>query len=155
MQKTNYQFECEWVNYCVYARLGSKLALNHMHILKILYLKCLQVFSYTLIAVYTIYSNVMHMHCLTMQRDQGQVSRIEACAWNVFLSLIMLFYVRHVSNALKTMPSTIAFEVTRLYFDVLGCKIMFINDFASVNSNNDNTIARRLYTGCLKKPRNY
>jgi hypothetical protein len=23
---------------------------------------------------------------------------------------------------------------------------MFINDFASVNSNNDNTIARRLYT---------
>jgi hypothetical protein len=23
MQKTNYQFDCEWVNYCVYARLGS------------------------------------------------------------------------------------------------------------------------------------
>jgi uncharacterized protein YcgI (DUF1989 family) len=72
MQKTNYQFECEWVNYCVYARLGSKLVLNHMHILKILYLKGLQVFSYTLYAVYTIYSNVMHMHCLTMQRDQGR-----------------------------------------------------------------------------------
>ena len=53
----------------------------------------------------------MHMHCLTMQRNQEQVSRIEACAWNIFLSLIMLFYVRHVSNALKTMSSTLAFEV--------------------------------------------
>jgi hypothetical protein len=46
----------------------------------------------------------------------------------------------HVSNALKTMSSTLAFEVTQLYFDVLGCKIMFINDFASLNSNNDNTL---------------
>ena len=27
----------------------------------------------------------MHMHCLTMQRNQEQVSRIEACAWNFFI----------------------------------------------------------------------
>jgi hypothetical protein len=29
MQKTNYQFDCEWVNHCVYTHAWDQLVLNH------------------------------------------------------------------------------------------------------------------------------
>jgi hypothetical protein len=53
--------------------LGIKISSeSYAHSKNIVFFQGLQVFSYTLYAVYTIYSNVMHMHCLTMQRDQGR-----------------------------------------------------------------------------------
>jgi hypothetical protein len=40
-----------------------------------------QIAWYTIL--YTQY-DVMHLHCLNMQRNQGHVSGIEACTWNTF-----------------------------------------------------------------------
>ena len=47
--------------------------------------------------------NVMHVHCLSIQRNQGQVSAsgIEACAWNILLSLIMLLLCQACVECIK------------------------------------------------------
>jgi hypothetical protein len=58
--------------------------------------------------------NVMHMHCLSMQRNQGQVSGIENHEI-FFITLIMLMLMScHVMCRMHKKSSTQVFEVTWL-----------------------------------------
>jgi hypothetical protein len=61
-----------------------------------------QIAWYTIL--YTQY-DVMHVHCLNMQRNQGHVNGIEeACAWNTFIIDHVICYVRAYLSGSRAGP---------------------------------------------------